>query len=107
MWYIQIDRHVPQKIHPVAQSKSSAIKWQYHIKEPDKLDILYIFHQADTIQGAYSVRITVGSAEFYLGSINHNVAALQSEPNFPIESGTKCFVTIQQEANETVPFKAN
>ncbi len=47
MWYIQIDGNVPQQIHPVAQSKSTSIKWQYHIKEPDKLDILYISSRRD------------------------------------------------------------
>ncbi len=53
MWYIQINQHQPQKINAVQTSKTAS-KWQHKIKEPDKLDILYVFTQ-EYIQGSYTV----------------------------------------------------
>ncbi len=97
MWYIQINQYKPQKMN-IVQTSKTAIKWRHQIKEPDKLDILYIFAQED-IQGSYNVQITVGQDTFHLGTLNNSTAAIQSEPNFPIGSGTKCYVSIEQKLN--------
>lgn len=104
MWYIQVDNNYPVKMEALNSSspwsKKNIIKvtkWHYQIKAPESLNIFYICNQYNVIKGCFNVTIQIGALKpFYLGQINTKRPSLQSEPNFPIQRGTKCFVIIEQ-----------
>eukprot|EP01083_Nonionella_stella_P303958 1054123_1 len=101
MWYIQINNNYPQKMNSswIAFTKNSKVtKWYLQIPNAEKVDIIYVFNQYNVVKGSYRIQIKIGGLpEFHLGVINNNNPALQTEPNFPIQRGTKCFVTVQQQ----------
>ena len=105
MWYIQIDTNFPVKMNGIGfsrtQTKNNAkvTKWRYQISYPETLKIFYIFNEYNVIKGTFNVTVQVGTLpEFHLGQLSQSIPSLQSEPNFPIQRGTKCFVTITQNA---------
>eukprot|EP01084_Bolivina_argentea_P146848 257023_1 len=111
MWYIQINNNYPQKMIPCenewskknnqvcAKSQTDWIKadkWTFQIKYPENLKIFYVFTQ-NTVKASYNVTVQIGSLpEFYLGTLDMNNQSIQSEPNFVIQRGTNCFVTVQK-----------
>ena len=107
MWYIQIDNNYPVKMNGIGSSSWNnnskknennnvkITKWRYQITMPETLKIFYIFNQYNVIKGSFSVTVQIGThAPFHLGQLTQSTPSLQSEPNFPIQSKTKCFVTV-------------
>ena len=93
----------PFGISPLTQKNTNdkATKWQFQLKAPERLQILYIFNQYNFVKGSFNITVAIGALpEFHLGVINNSNPALQSEPNFPIQRGTKCFVSIEQQMNK-------
>ena len=101
MWYAQVNQNSPRLINSVPTtpgrtvSSSSSPKWTFNIPSPESLNILYIFSPLEELKQSYTVQITVGSLPpFHLGVLSHDTPALQTEPNFPIQRGTRCTLTI-------------
>lgn len=118
MWYIQIDNNYPQKMNGIGinsspwnnsknRNNSKITKWRYQISTPETLKIFYIFNQYNVIKGSFNVTVQMSNhAPFHLGQLNQSTPSLQSEPNFPIQRGTKCFVTITQNGpNQSINSK--
>ena len=108
MWYIQIDNNYPKKMNGIGihsspwnnsknRNNAKITKWRYQISTPETLKIFYIFNQYNVIKGSFNVTVQIGThAPFHLGQLNQSTPSLQSEPNFPIQRGTKCFATVTQ-----------
>eukprot|EP01083_Nonionella_stella_P204172 744494_1 len=109
MWYIQINNEAPQLMGKSGaapwiehMSNSTRIaKWHHRIKTPQRLQMLYIFNDTNSIKHRYSVTVTIGSLPtFYLGNIDNINTALQSEPNFCIQRGTKVMIYLSRQPQQ-------
>ena len=107
MWYVQVNQSSPQRLNSTKTTPGRSVetlrRWTFNIPSPENLKILYIFNPLDDVKQAHSVQITVGSLPpFHLGVLSHDTPALQTEPNFPIQRGTRCTLTIC-ETPTTIP----
>ena len=102
MWWAQVDQNMPQRIKqiqpPSNGNSRAAATWTIDILQSESFKILYIFTQNNAeIKYLYCVQLSIGSLPpFHLGTLCAKTPAMQTEPNFLIQPGTKCTLTITE-----------